>query len=110
MATDLDQRLLPNVLTLPVIPIALIYARRAAAIRSSGRSSCPRSSSRRSVPLVLYLLSIPFGAGAFGIGDAKLLVGVGLMTGGDPGVHRAWSSGARRGRRRARGPARRCGG
>jgi leader peptidase (prepilin peptidase) / N-methyltransferase len=25
--------------------------------------------------------SIPFGAGAFGLGDVKLLVGVGLMTG-----------------------------
>ncbi len=30
---------------------------------------------------MLYLLSIPFGAGAFGIGDVKMLVGVGLMSG-----------------------------
>jgi len=34
------------------------------------------------VPGVIYLASIPFGAGAFGIGDVKLLVGVGLMSGG----------------------------
>ena len=32
---------------------------------------------------MLYLPSIPFGAGAFGIGDVKLLVGVGLMAGGE---------------------------
>lgn len=80
MATDLDQRLLPNVLTLPVIPIALIYA-------ASGRNPLVGGELLLAiivatvVPLVLYLLSIPFGAGAFGIGDAKLLVGVGLMTG-----------------------------
>ena len=34
------------------------------------------------IPLVLYLPSIPFGAGAFGMGDVKLLVGVGLLAGG----------------------------
>jgi leader peptidase (prepilin peptidase)/N-methyltransferase len=34
------------------------------------------------IPAVLYLPSIPFGAGAFGLGDVKLLVGVGLMVGG----------------------------
>ena len=33
------------------------------------------------MPGVIYLASIPFGAGAFGIGDVKLLVGVGLMSG-----------------------------
>jgi leader peptidase (prepilin peptidase)/N-methyltransferase len=33
------------------------------------------------VPIGLFLASIPFGAGAFGLGDVKLLVGVGLMTG-----------------------------
>ena len=34
------------------------------------------------IPAVLYLPSIPFGAGAFGMGDVKLLVGVGLLAGG----------------------------
>jgi leader peptidase (prepilin peptidase)/N-methyltransferase len=80
MATDLDQRLLPDVLTLPVIPVALVYA-------VSGRNPLvgpelvPALIVATAVPLVLYLLSIPFGEGAFGIGDVKLLVGVGLMSG-----------------------------
>lgn len=80
MATDLDQRLLPDILTLPVIPVALVYA-------VSGRNPLvgpelvPALIVATAVPLVLYLLSIPFGEGAFGIGDVKLLVGVGLMSG-----------------------------
>ena len=36
-----------------------------------------------SIPAVLYLPSIPFGAGAFGIGDVKFLAGMGLMVGGE---------------------------
>lgn len=81
LATDLDQRLLPNVLTLPVIPIAFAYA-------ISGRNPLvggdllPAFAVAVVVPGLLYLASVPFGAGAFGIGDAKLLVGVGLMEGG----------------------------
>jgi prepilin signal peptidase PulO-like enzyme (type II secretory pathway) len=80
MATDLDQRLLPDVLTLPVIPIALVYA-------VSGRNPLvgaellPAIAVAIVIPGLLYLLSIPFGAGAFGIGDVKLLAGVGLMAG-----------------------------
>jgi leader peptidase (prepilin peptidase)/N-methyltransferase len=35
---------------------------------------------------VLYLPSIPFGAGAFGIGDVKFLAGMGLMVGGERAV------------------------
>jgi leader peptidase (prepilin peptidase)/N-methyltransferase len=81
MATDLDQRLLPNVLTLPVIPIALLYA-------ISGRNPLvgtelvPAILAAVLIPAVLYLPSIPFGAGAFGLGDVNLLAGVGLMAGG----------------------------
>jgi leader peptidase (prepilin peptidase)/N-methyltransferase len=33
------------------------------------------------VPLALYLLAIPFGQGAIGQGDLKLLVSVGLLAG-----------------------------
>jgi len=33
------------------------------------------------IPAILYLPSIPFGAGAFGMGDVKLLAGSGLMLG-----------------------------
>ena len=80
LATDLDQRLLPDALTLPVIPVALIYA-------LSGQNPLVGTDllftlvAAIAVPLVLYLPSIPFGAGAFGLGDVKLLIGVGLLTG-----------------------------
>ena len=80
LATDLDQRLLPDALTLPVIPIALVYA-------LSGQNPLVGTDllftlvAAIAVPLVLYLPSIPFGAGAFGLGDVKLLIGVGLLTG-----------------------------
>jgi leader peptidase (prepilin peptidase)/N-methyltransferase len=33
------------------------------------------------IPAVFFVLSIPFGAGAFGLGDVKLLLGVGLLAG-----------------------------
>ena len=80
LATDLDQRLLPDLLTLPVIPVALVYA-------VSGQNPLVGTEvvlaviAAVLVPLVLYLPSIPFGAGAFGLGDVKLLAGVGLLTG-----------------------------
>ena len=73
--------MLPDELTLPVIPIALLYA-------VSGLNPLVGTNLALAVgaaiviPLVLYLPSIPFGAGAFGIGDVKLLAGVGLMAGG----------------------------
>lgn len=82
LGTDLDQRLLPNVLTLPVIPVALLYA-------LSGQNPLVGSDVGLAIlgavliPAVLYLPSIPFGAGAFGLGDVFLLVGVGLMVGGE---------------------------
>lgn len=82
LATDLDQRLLPDELTLPVIPIALLYA-------VSGQNPLVGTDlvsallAAALIPAVLYLPSIPFGAGAFGLGDVKLLVGVGLMVGGE---------------------------
>jgi prepilin signal peptidase PulO-like enzyme (type II secretory pathway) len=82
LATDLDQRMLPNVLTLPVIPVALLYA-------ASGQNPLvgdalvPAVLAAVIIPAVLYLPSIPFGAGAFGLGDVKLLAGVGLMVGGE---------------------------
>lgn len=81
LATDLDQRLLPDLLTLPVIPIAFAYA-------LSGLNPLVGSEialavvAAVAIPAVLFLPSIPFGSGAFGIGDVKLLVGVGLLVGG----------------------------
>ena len=85
LATDLDQRDLPDELTLPVIPVALIFA-------ISGRNPLVAGDlvwavvAALAIPAVLYLPSLFYGAGAFGIGDVKLLVGVGLMLGGAAAV------------------------
>jgi leader peptidase (prepilin peptidase)/N-methyltransferase len=82
LATDLDQRVLLDELTLPVIPVALLYA-------VSGLNPLVGGGVLLAVvaavliPAVLYLPSIPFGEGAFGVGDVKLLVGVGLLLGGE---------------------------
>ncbi len=81
LATDLDQRLLPDLLTLPVIPVALVYAL-SGANPLVGSEVVPAVVAALAIPLLLYLPSIPFGAGAFGIGDVKLLIGVGLLAGG----------------------------
>jgi leader peptidase (prepilin peptidase) / N-methyltransferase len=81
LATDLDQRLLPDVLTLPVIPVGLLFAA-SGANPLVGTELLPAVVAAIAIPAVLFLPSIPFGAGAFGIGDVKLLAGVGLMVGG----------------------------
>jgi len=79
-AIDLDQRLLPDELTLPVLPIALL-------LDVTGRNPLvgqeivPALLAATAVPLIILVASIPFGAGAFGFGDVKLLAGVGLMIG-----------------------------
>jgi len=79
-AIDLDQRLLPDELTLPIIPIALL-------LDVTGHNPLVGDALVGAllvaavIPVGLYLLSIPFGAGAFGMGDVKLLGGVGLMLG-----------------------------
>ena len=79
-AIDLDQRLLPDELTLPIIPLALL-------LDIAGRNPLvgvdlwPAIAIAVVVPVGLYLAAIPFGEGSFGLGDVKLLVGVGLMTG-----------------------------
>lgn len=81
-ATDLDQRLLPDVITLPLIPFALV----AFAIGSGPFVHAPEdlawaAAAAVLIPLGLFLLAIPFGAGAIGQGDLKLLVSVGLLAG-----------------------------
>jgi leader peptidase (prepilin peptidase)/N-methyltransferase len=82
LATDLDQRLLPDELTLPVIPIALIYAV-SGANPLVGADWLLALAAAVIIPAILYLPSIPFGAGAFGLGDVKFLIGMGLMVGGE---------------------------
>ena len=82
LGTDLDQRLLPNLLTLPVIPVGLIYAL-SGQNPLVGTDTVLAIAAAVLIPAVLYLPSIPFGAGAFGVGDVFLLAGVGLMVGGE---------------------------
>jgi leader peptidase (prepilin peptidase)/N-methyltransferase len=81
MATDLDQKLLPDVVTFPLMVLGAL------ALVWGGDSLVSRSPAWLAVtgavvvPAVLYALSIPFGAGALGGGDIKFMVGVGLMIG-----------------------------
>lgn len=81
LATDLDQRLLPDIVTLPAIPIVL-------AVDALGFNPLVAPGdipfaiiAAIAIPLLLALLAIPFGAGAIGMGDLKLLVSVGLLVG-----------------------------
>jgi prepilin signal peptidase PulO-like enzyme (type II secretory pathway) len=81
-ATDIDQRLLPDVITYPLIALALVgfvlgvgpYVHDPTELGFAAAAAV-------GIPLFLYLLSIPFGAGAIGLGDLKLLVSVGLLSG-----------------------------
>jgi leader peptidase (prepilin peptidase) / N-methyltransferase len=81
LATDLDQRRLPDVITLPAIPLALLFALTGLNPLVPPGALLPTILVALAVPAVLFLISIPFGAGAFGLGDVKLLVSVGLMAG-----------------------------
>ena len=81
-ATDLDQRLLPDLLTLPLIGLAALAT-------IVGWSPFIHSTDEIlwavvaaiGFPLALALAARPFGAGAIGQGDLKLLVSVGLLAG-----------------------------
>jgi prepilin signal peptidase PulO-like enzyme (type II secretory pathway) len=81
LATDLDQRLMPDILTLPMIPLALLFAL-SGQNPLVGDQIVPAVAAAVIIPAVLYLPSLLFGPGAFGQGDVKLLVTVGLMSGG----------------------------
>ncbi len=86
LATDLDQRLLPDPVTLPLIPFA-------AAVDLLNLNPLVRPAdlpfaivTAIAVPALLLVLSIPFGEGAIGMGDIKLLVSVGLLLGPAPTI------------------------
>jgi leader peptidase (prepilin peptidase)/N-methyltransferase len=81
LATDLDQRLLPDVITLPAIPIALVISVAGANPLVPPGSLPGAILAAVAIPAFLYVVAIPFGAGAIGMGDLKLLVSVGLLTG-----------------------------
>jgi leader peptidase (prepilin peptidase)/N-methyltransferase len=81
LATDLDQRLMPDVLTLPLIAlgaVALVWGGDSLVLRSPAWMAVLGAIG---VPAVLFIASLPFGAGAFGGGDVKFLVAVGLLSG-----------------------------
>jgi len=81
LATDLDQRLLPDVITLPAIPLALVFDLLGLNPLVPPGVLPIAIVVAIAVPGLMYLISIPFGAGAFGQGDVKLLVSVGLLAG-----------------------------
>ena len=81
LATDLDQRLMPDVLTLPLIAlggVALVWGGDSLVSRSPAWMAVVGAIG---VPAVLLIASLPFGEGAFGGGDVKFLVAVGLLSG-----------------------------
>ena len=80
LATDLDQRLLPDLVTLPLIGVTLIAAVAGWNPLVTGQLGWAVLAAL-AIPGLLFAVSIPFGTGAIGIGDLKLLVSVGLLTG-----------------------------
>lgn len=86
LATDLDQRLLPNEITFPLIGVALVAAVTGWNPLVAGHLVSAILAATV-IPALLFVVSVPFGAGAFGLGDVKLLVAVGLLTG-------LWQAGA----------------
>jgi leader peptidase (prepilin peptidase)/N-methyltransferase len=80
LATDLDQRLLPDLVTLPLIPLAAIVGLAGLDPYVDGQLASAVIAAIV-FPVGLFALSIPFGAGAIGMGDLKLMVSVGLLLG-----------------------------
>jgi leader peptidase (prepilin peptidase) / N-methyltransferase len=81
LATDLDQRLLPDVITLPAIPIALAVGLLDLNPLVPPEALPAAILAALAIPALLFAVAIPFGAGAIGMGDLKLLVSVGLLVG-----------------------------
>lgn len=81
LATDLDQRLLPDVVTLPAIPLALVIDLGSANPLVPPGALPAAILAALAIPAFLFAVAIPFGPGAIGVGDLKLLVSVGLLAG-----------------------------
>ena len=81
LATDLDQRLLPDLLTLPLAAggLAVAVAGLNPLVPWAGLPWAIGVAI--GIPLGLFLLSIPFGRGALAEGDLKLLLSVGIFAG-----------------------------
>ena len=81
-ATDLDQRLLPNVITYPLVPYAMVvFVLGIGPFVHTTDDLLWAAAAAVLIPLALFLLAIPFGEGAIGEGDLKLLVSVALLAG-----------------------------
>lgn len=81
-ATDLDQRLLPDVVTFPLAGWGLVgFVVGAGPFVGTAEDLLWAALAGIGLPAILYVVSIPFGAGAIGIGDLKLLLGVALVAG-----------------------------
>lgn len=81
-ATDLDQRLLPDVITLPIVLYALVgFVSGLGPFVESPGDLLVAAIVAVAIPVILFVIAIPFGAGAIGIGDLKLLFGIGLLSG-----------------------------
>jgi len=81
LAIDLDQRLLPDEITLPAIPLAFLVSLLGLNPLVPVGVLPIAALVSILVPGGLWLLAKPFGAGAIGRGDLKLLVSVGLLAG-----------------------------
>lgn len=82
LATDLDQRLLPDLITLPLIGYALAgFVLGAGPFVRTPDDLLWAAIAGVALPGAIFLVSIPFGAGAIGIGDLKLLLGMSLIVG-----------------------------
>lgn len=82
LATDLDQRLLPDAITLPLIPIAAVVLVAGYAPALAGKEFALVSGIAAAVvfPVVMLVLDRVIG-GELGLGDVKLSVSLGLLFG-----------------------------
>jgi leader peptidase (prepilin peptidase)/N-methyltransferase len=81
LATDLDQRLLPDILTLPLAAMAVVLVLAGLDPFVTPAELPLAALVAIVVPVGLYALSLPFGEGAFGLGDVKFLAGFGILAG-----------------------------
>ncbi|MET1232068.1 MAG: A24 family peptidase [Candidatus Limnocylindrales bacterium] len=82
MATDLDQRLLPDLITLPLIVVGLVLTVTGLNPLLAGKDLPVASALIAGIgaPVLLFALDVVV-KGALGMGDLKLVAGLGLMSG-----------------------------
>jgi leader peptidase (prepilin peptidase)/N-methyltransferase len=82
MATDLDQKLLPDVITLPLIVVGLLLTVTGLNPLLAGKDLPIASALIAGIgaPVLLFALDVVV-KGALGMGDLKLVAGLGLMSG-----------------------------